>query len=61
MALDTVESGNFTNMTDGDSPATVTGTITPAAGDFVRIPAHLASDPIITMANTIDITLFWSN
>ena len=52
-------SGTFA-ITDS-SLNVVTGTITPAAGSFTRIPAALASDPIITMTNTINITLFWGN
>jgi hypothetical protein len=52
-------SGTFA-ITDSDGNV-VTGVITPDAGDFVRVPAHLASDAVITMTNTINITLFWGN
>jgi len=52
-------SGTFA-IADADGNV-VTGTITPTAGAFVRVPATLAADPVITMTNTINITVFWAN
>jgi len=45
---------------DGGSGGTVlNGTITPAAGTFHRFPANIGSSLHATIANTLDVTIFF--
>jgi hypothetical protein len=42
-----------------DAKGAITGTITPAAGTFHRLPCKFVGVLTITVANTINATVFW--
>jgi hypothetical protein len=42
-----------------DAKGAITGTVTPAAGTFHRIPCKFYGGLTVTIANTLNCTVFW--
>lgn len=44
-----------------DGSTTIVNTFTPTAPGFYLIPARFGTSLVVTIANTIDCTVFWNN
>jgi hypothetical protein len=52
-------SGGTIKVTDG--AAIIANTYTPTAGTFIPLPANFGTSLIVTIASTVDCTVFWNN